>query len=87
MATETLTVTGPAYWASAIINGDFSGLEDVEAAACRAWLEKEQADGWRIVSTADGAEPRFTWSFRFYGGECAGGDVLDYVAVRTGVAS
>lgn len=79
--TEVLVITGPAYWASAIINGDYSGLSETESEACRAWLEHEQIDGWRIVSTVDDSE-RFTWHFRLYGGECDGGDVLDYEAIH-----
>ena len=33
--------TLPEYWASALINGDYSGLEEDEAAALDAWLESE----------------------------------------------
>lgn len=36
--TKSLTYKAPAYWASYLINGDASGLEDNEKAACDAWL-------------------------------------------------
>ena len=34
--------TLPEYWASALINGDYSGLAEEEAAALEAWLEDEK---------------------------------------------
>lgn len=84
------TVTLPAYWASALINGDYSSfsLNDDGGAAEIADLKREvaalAAEGWQIVDVArdeDGnvRDPRFTWQFSLYGGNCAGGDVLDYV--------
>ena len=30
----------PVYWASYIINGDASGMDDDEQAACDSWLER-----------------------------------------------
>lgn len=35
---RTRTYTLPAYWASALINGDYSGLEDGEEDEINAWL-------------------------------------------------
>ena len=35
MKTETFTL--PAHWACALVNGDFSGLEDREADELEAW--------------------------------------------------
>lgn len=34
------TYTLPTYWASALINGDESGLTDAESAAIEAWLKQ-----------------------------------------------
>ena len=68
------TYTAPAAWASALVNGDYSGLDDADTLACRAWQESILPA--RVVS-CDG-EPRFTWSYRLYGGLYDGGDVLDY---------
>ena len=82
---EFFTVTGPAYWASYLINGDASGLEPGEQAKVDAWLERE---GIRSVvsdatdpETGESREPRFTWSMDLYAPElgCQGGDVLDYI--------
>ncbi len=39
MKLEPVTYTAPIYWASYIINGDHSGLEPDEKAACDKWLE------------------------------------------------
>ena len=33
------TYTAPAYWASYLINGDASGMDDDEAAQCDAWID------------------------------------------------
>lgn len=35
---EAITLTAPSYWASYLINGDSSGMEDQEIAACDAWI-------------------------------------------------
>ena len=42
---ETVTYTAPAEWASYLINGDASGLEDNDIAECDAWLEDIMAPG------------------------------------------
>lgn len=41
MTLKPLTITAPSYWASYLINGDDSGLEPQEKAACDAWLARE----------------------------------------------
>ena len=79
MALKTDTVTLPAYWASALINGDFTGIEsDAEAARIEAVMDEFATKGWHIVGCEDDA--RFTWSYRLYdpGADCSGGEVLDY---------
>lgn len=83
MAIETTTITLPAYWSSALINNDWSGLNDREAELLKAWQALNPE--YEIVDTArddegDAIEPRFTWPYRLYGGDCDGGEVLDYVA-------
>ena len=85
------TITLLAYWASAIINGDWSGMEDeAEKERCSKAIGELAAEGWSIVDIAHGEsdekqEARFTWSYRLYdpGADCAGGDVLDYVILRS----
>lgn len=71
---KTEIYTAPAEWASALVNGDYSGLDAAETAACREWLAGIAPA--RVVGAA--GEPRFTWHFRLYGGTADGGDVLDY---------
>jgi len=34
------TATAPSHWASYLINGDASGMNDSEIAACDAWLAR-----------------------------------------------
>lgn len=77
MAIDVATLTAPAAWASALVNGDFSGLSDEEERACRAWIEQQAP--YRVVSTVEDSE-RFTWHFRLHGGNAEGGDVVDYIA-------
>jgi hypothetical protein len=87
MSIEVMTVTLPAYWASALINGDASGMDDEEEVLMNAACEALTADGWYIVDVArddegEACEPWFSWSYRLYGGDASGGDVLDYIAHR-----
>jgi hypothetical protein len=69
-------ITGPAHWASYLVNGDASGLLDDEKAKADAWLEREGVA--YVVGCSDNAH--FTWHMRLYAPEldCEGGDVLDY---------
>ena len=84
MAIETDTITLPEYWASALINGDYSGLEPDEKRRCKQAVADLAKDGWRIVSTMDDAEPRFTRSYGLYDplGTASAGSVLDYCALK-----
>jgi hypothetical protein len=83
---EFVTITGPAAWASYLINGDASGLEPGEQAKADAWLAREGVR--RVVCDAPGEdedspqEPRFTWHMGLHCPEleCSGGDALDYLA-------
>lgn len=79
---ETDTVTLPAYWASAIINGDYSGLDVGEVERCSAAVATLAAEGWSFVDCAD--ESRFTQHYDLYdqGATCSGGDVLEYTIIR-----
>ena len=43
MATiDTTTYTLPEFWASALINDDYTGLEDMDAALLNEWLDEYQ---------------------------------------------
>lgn len=80
---DTLTITAPSYWASAIINGDSSALSNAEDERCTKFLNDLSADGWTIVDAKEGTE-RFTNSYHLYdrGAGVSGGDVMDYQAIR-----
>ena len=84
---ETDTYTLPSAWVTALINGDFSGLDDTdpeEGARCRALVEELAARGITIVSDVEDSD-RFTWRYQLYdGADCTGGNVMDYVAVCRG---
>jgi hypothetical protein len=73
----------PAFWASYLINGDGSGMEASEVAACDGYVRKRG-----IVEVAEvSSEPEFTWSFGLYGGDAEGGEVLEYRVRYGGVLS
>ena len=88
MAIETVEIIGAAYWASALINGDWSGLDDSEAATLAAWIDRELGgDANRILDverddSGDPADPFFTWNYDLYtGSDFRGGDCLVYIAL------
>jgi len=78
MTIQVETFTAPAYWASALINGDTTGMEDKEIATMEAWCESIAP--WEIIDVVDNCEPYFTWDYAQYESGIYGGDVLDYIA-------
>ena len=86
---KTSVVTLPSYWATALVNGDFSGLDADETCRCKAAIERLAP--WYVVDVVrddngEAKESRFTWHYGLYDplAECSGGDVLDYVIHRQG---
>jgi hypothetical protein len=86
---EIGTVVAPAFWATALINDDPSGLgqEPADAEACRAWLAAQYAEGWRVIDAARDAEgnpeePWFSWSADLHGSPWRGADLLTYLRER-----
>lgn len=71
----TDTVTLPAHWASAIFNGDESGLEEEDANLLQKWYEENP--GLDIV---DVGEPYF--SHDIGDGSGLAGDVADYFVLH-----
>ncbi len=78
------TATGAAYWASYLVNGDASGLNDRERALCDAW--QKRLGNWYVVDVArdesgEGIEQRFSWLYGFHTGDdqSRGGDIIEYV--------
>jgi hypothetical protein len=72
----TYTIQGAAAWASYLINGDASGLNESDIAECDKWLNKELADNEEII---DCGEPYFSWAFGFHtGSKYSGGDLVEY---------
>lgn len=69
---ETVTYKLPAHWASYLINGDASGLEDGEQAVIDAWMVKEGNP-----HICDCGESYFSWTNE---ATSLGGDVCDYTA-------
>lgn len=82
---EVDQITLPAFLASALVNGDESGLEERdEPVLARVY---EMLGDWQVVDVArdeegNGEEARFTWSYDLHGGDAKGGDVLNYVIHR-----
>lgn len=57
MTITTQTYTLPASWASYVINGDASGIEDDEVIVIDAWLNKVQPG----IPTSCSDEQFFSW--------------------------
>jgi hypothetical protein len=77
---KTGTVELPLHWASYLINGDASGLDEGEAEKIDAGLEKHGFGAVNFVSVAED-EGRFTWHYHLY--DCGtttaqGGTVIEY---------
>jgi hypothetical protein len=84
MTTDTITL--PAAWACALINGDYTGFDfscqdGGEALRCSTAEDELAAEGWSVV---DCGEAYFTWSYNLYdrGADCSGGEVADYTIVK-----
>ena len=76
MTIQVTTITAPSRWASYLVNGDASGMEDDERKLCDIWLGVQLFDGWRIVS-CDGEEYCSRAYPLTFGDPCM---VIDYIA-------
>lgn len=84
---EVDEITAPSYWASALINGDFSGLDADEAKWVERWMDRLAERGWAVVDIKRDEEgeayDRFSGGYRSPDGILIrGGDVVDYVIHR-----
>jgi hypothetical protein len=79
---KTVTLTGPVWWASYLVNGDDSSLLPEDKAKADAWRKRE-----RVNILAVEGEPWFTWFLFVHAPEagCTGGTVVEYVCTPTGI--
>lgn len=77
------TVTAPAAWASALVNGDQSSLTVDDVVALNAWIKRDLEPGESVVGTVEGAEPYFSKSYWLYDNRFQAGDVLEYQTLRS----
>lgn len=73
MLTETYTL--PEYWACALINNDFSGLDESDAQEIENFIKDNQIDGCSFYCLGCSDEPYFKWS---NDATNLGGNVLEY---------
>lgn len=73
MTTETYIL--PEHWASALINADFSGLEDSDIAEIEAFENNNKEDNCRFCCVGCSEEPFFAHS---NDATKLGGNVLEY---------
>lgn len=73
-----IVLTAPSYWASYLINGDDSGMDEGEIAACEAWLERE---GLGTPVSCEGAG--FIWRHDAYHEMPLGADCQEYTFITT----
>lgn len=76
MTIEVETIPGPAHLASALINGDTSGLDESGELDLEHFLK--YVEGYAIVSVE--GDEYFSWSFDLHGGRAKGGMLVDYIA-------
>lgn len=72
---EHVKLTAPDYWASYLINGDASGLEQEEIDSCDLWLEREFSKA--PVSCVGAEYVGFLWRHDARGFALAG-DCIEY---------
>ena len=46
---ETIKISGPIYFACALINGDESGMTDHEVAELQHWIDTELPSGYIVI--------------------------------------
>ena len=73
----------PSASASALANGDFSGLTLLESDRCERAIKRLAHDGWQIVGKVAGST-RFTANYELFDRASGfyGGDVADYYVQR-----
>lgn len=69
----------PVYWASYLVNGDASGMEDNEQAQVDSWLEREELTAWTCADVSDNS-----WFSHGNDATRLGGDVARYTFVKIG---
>lgn len=82
MSIEVIEIVGPATFASALINGDYSGLDQAETDLLNQFLISEVPKDARIVDVwrdedGQGADLRFG---RWWNGTY--GDLITYIALK-----
>lgn len=65
------------YWASYLINGDASGLQEGEETQINEWLECEELTGWTCADVSERS-----WFAHSNDASTLGGDVAEYTFVR-----
>ena len=81
---EVTVEPGPEWAASALINDDWSGLDDDDRETLEAWIAYAVPEGAYVV--ADQGEPYFSWACQYHGLPYSGGSLVDYVIHRPVVA-
>lgn len=76
MKMQSETYSLPVYWASYLINGDASGLEDTDQAKCDAFLQSLPY-GWYCVDVSEESHFRHSNDAGTLAGDCA-----DYTFIR-----
>lgn len=73
------TITLPANWASALVNDDFSGLDDEESDQCQMMMHELAQHGYQVVDAA--GEPYYTNNYQTHNphSQYRGGEVMDYI--------
>lgn len=74
---NTITYKLPSYWASYLINGDASGLEDNEQEQIDTWVERQRKNLNTTLFSCTDCSEESAYSWR-NDATNLGGDVCDY---------
>ena len=75
MSIKTDIVEAPSHWACYLINGDASGMDEEQIAACDKYFA-----GMEVIDCNTETE-RFTWSADLFGSTSQGDTVCEYTVV------
>lgn len=79
---KTITLTLPAYWAPALINGDETGLDDDESAALAEFCEWLNSQGINAGAIDCTEEPEFCRTHDAIEIWAPAGDCLEFTFMR-----
>jgi hypothetical protein len=79
MTRKVMTLTAPSHWASAIVNGDYSGLEPLDVKHLNTWLALQ---GLSFADCLSCEDADFMWKHDAAGVTGTGADCQTYTFLQ-----